>query len=372
MKAKPAIVVLLPPQRSDDRADLEAAGERLKELSASVVLHKASADTLPRAIAEARTATQQSGAVAALWVDEWHGERTLFVHVRSSGRTLSRRLPRGANPIAEREELASVARGTVSALLEGHAPSMEEVVDAEDDRAEASRAAPAKSEAKPARAESVKAEPARANTEPAERDEAPAPPRASGETRDSSLSASARAGYFGASPVLDSATALQNGVSLGLRVWFPFELYADASYAEISADTISFGGTSASIARHPGTLALGKAFAFGGLPTLFFSGELTLGVDRITRETLSTQENTQRTAASRRWLVSTGARAGVGYSVTSRVGVYALFGAELATSSFRYVSESADALEQREVSSVLTKLDVGGIFDLTGSAPFSN
>jgi hypothetical protein len=372
MKAKPAVLVLLPTQRSEDRADLEAAGERLKELSASVVLYKGSADTLPRAIAEARTATQQSGAVAALWVDEWHGERTLFVHVRSSGRTLSRRLPRGSNPVAEREELASVARGTVSALLEGHAPSMDEVVDAEDDKAGVSRAAAATREAKPARGETAKVEPARVNAEPAERDTPPAAARAPGEARDSAFSASARAGYFGANPVLDSATTLQSGVSLGLRVWFPFELYADASYAVVSADTVSLGGTTASLSRHPGTLGVGKAFAFDAVPALFFSGELTLGVDRIARQTLSTQENTQVTATGRRWLVSTGARAGVGYSLTSRVGVYALFGAELATNSFRYVSESPDALEQREVSSLLTKLDVGGIFDLTGAAPFSN
>jgi hypothetical protein len=365
-KEKPAVLVLLP-QQGADRADLEAIGERLRELSAGVALVKSEAETLPEAIAEARAAVQRSGAVAVLWVDEWRGERTLFVHVKSSGRTLARRLPRGENPVVAREELASVARGTVSALLDGHAPSMDEVVEADATKADAPEAPPAAApSARPERADRTVPEPSRAAADPV-RDE---PPSSSGAATDRAVSASARAGYFGASPLVDSGTVLQSGASLGLRVWFPYELFADASYAVVPADTVTIGGTRASIARHPATFAAGKAFAFGAVPALWLSAELTFGMDRVTRETLSPGVDTQATATAGRWVLSTGARAGVAYVVAPRVNLYALLGAELVTTSFRYVSESPAVADEQRVASLLTKLDVGGLFDLSDAARF--
>jgi hypothetical protein len=366
-REKPAVLVLLP-QQGAERADLEATGERLRELSAGVSLVKSEAETLPQAIAEARAAVQRSGAVAALWVDEWRGERTLFVHVRSSGRTLARRLPRGENPVVAREELASVARGTVSALLDGQAPSMDEVVEADATKAAAPEAPPATVEPRTEREAGEVPQPPRAVENPV-RDE---PPRSSRAARDRAVSASARAGYFGASPLVDSGTVLQSGASLGLRFWFPYELFAEASYAVVPADTVTIGGTRASIARHPATLAAGKAFAFGAVPALWFSAELTAGVDRVTRETLSPGLDTRATATAGRWVLSTGARAGAAYVVAPRVSLYALFGAELVTSSFRYVSESPASADEQRVASLLTKLDVGGLFDLSDTTRFSD
>jgi hypothetical protein len=364
-KEKPAVLVLLP-QQGVDRADLEAAGERLRELSAGIALVKSAAETLPEAIAEARAAVQRSGAVAVLWVTEWRGERTLFVHVKSSGHTLARRLPRGENPVVAREELASVARGTVSALLDGHAPSMDEVVEADATKADTPEAPPAAIEPRPEREERKIPEPSRAAADPV-RDEPPSTSRAA---PDRAVSASARAGYFGASPLVDSGTVLQSGASLGLRVWFPYELFVDASYAVVPADTVTIGGTRASIARHPATFAAGKAFAFGAVPALWLSAELTFGVDRVTRETLSPGLDSQATATAGRWVLGTGARAGVAYVVAPRVNLYALFGAELVTTSFRYVSESPAAADEQRVASLLTKLDIGGLFDLSDATRF--
>lgn len=372
-KEKPAVLVLLP-QDPADRADLEAAAERLRELSAGVVLVRSASESLSQGMAEARAAVQRSGAVAAFWVDTWRGERTLFMHVKSSGRTLARRLPRSANPVVEREELASIARGTMSALLEGQAPSMDEVVEGEAATTEPAEPTPAAVEPRRKRAERHAPAPSRAPVT-ADRDGDPKrdePPSEPVDARDAEVAASARAGYFGASPLVDSGTVLQSGASLGLRVWFPYELYADASYAVIPADTLTVGGTRASLARHPGTLAAGKALVFSALPSFWFSAEFTAGFDRVTRETLAPRADTEGTTTAARWVLSAGARAGAAYAVAPRVSLYALFGAELVTSSFRYVSESPDGVDERRVAALLTKLDVGGLFDLSDTTRFAN
>jgi len=362
-RTEPVVALVLPVDQAE-RSDLEGAGERLKELSVSVLYVSGDTRSLERTSSVARGLSNQRAALAVLWISTWRAERTLFVHDGKSGRTLARPLPRAESPEAAREELAIVVRGIVNALLEGSAPPLEEVPSSASSEADTA--------ADPRAASGAAAAGTGASTSADEPDSDTAADRgATDADRHSTdgFGAGVRAGYGVFSPAVSGVSGFDAGPILGARLWGPFQLMFDASYGFLSETSLSLGGSNAMLHRHPIMLGAGKALVLGSSPRFWLSGELTFTADRMVRRTLHTPNDVMPTSSDGRWLTSLGARLGGAVRLARGVGIYTLFNVEATTSSFAYAAASEPDAARAETRGFVAHFDVGASFDMLGSAP---